>query len=174
MRALTHILAALLLLAFSGCAQYHFGNRSLFPCDVQTVYVPMFESNSFRRDLGERLTEAVVKEIERRSPYKVVSNPNADTVLTGRIVSDTKHLLVQTRNGDPRMEELKFQVQVSWIDRRGNAIRQFPPVPVPGECVTLTGAAGVVPEFGQSIATQQQKAIQKLAQQIVNMMETPW
>jgi hypothetical protein len=45
----------------------------------------MFESTSFRRNLGERLTEAVVKR-SKTEPYKVVSDPNADSVLTGRIV----------------------------------------------------------------------------------------
>jgi hypothetical protein len=165
--------AAVLLLAVGGCAEYHFGNRSLFPADVQTVYVPMFESSSFRRDLGERLTEAVVKEIERRTPYKV-AGPGADTVLTGRIVGETKHLLVQTRTDDPRELESNLQVQVSWRNRRGEVIRECPPVPVPADSVLITGTASLVPETGQSVATQQQKAIQKLAEQIVNLMETPW
>ena len=45
------------LLSASGCATpYQIGNRSLYPQDVHTVYVPIFESDSFRRNLGERLT----------------------------------------------------------------------------------------------------------------------
>ena len=52
------------LLFFCGCAGYQIGNQSLYPPEIHTVYVPMFQSNSFRRNLGERLTEAVVKEIE--------------------------------------------------------------------------------------------------------------
>ena len=47
-----------------GCAGYRFGAASLYPPDIQTVYVPVFESNSFRRNLSEWLTEAVCKEIE--------------------------------------------------------------------------------------------------------------
>ncbi|HKD37640.1 MAG TPA: hypothetical protein VKB78_12600, partial [Pirellulales bacterium] len=41
--------------SFFGCAGYHVGNASLFPADIHTVFVPMFESDSFRRDLGEQL-----------------------------------------------------------------------------------------------------------------------
>src|SRR6266700_3163322 len=78
-----------LLLALSGCAGYHVGTAGLFPSDIHTVFVPMFESDSFRRDLGEQLTEAVCKEIESRGPMKVVGTPNADSVLTGRITTDT-------------------------------------------------------------------------------------
>ena len=77
-------------LAGGGCAGYRFGAASLYPPDIQTVYVPVFESNSFRRNLGEWLTEAVCKEIELKTPYKVVGTPNADSVLTGKITSDTK------------------------------------------------------------------------------------
>ena len=59
------------------------GAESLYAPDVQTVYVPMIESESFRRDLGERLTEAVVKEIELKSPFKVVGTPDADSIFCG-------------------------------------------------------------------------------------------
>src|SRR6187200_1904171 len=78
------------LFGLSGCAPYRLGTDSLYSCKIRTVYVPVFESNSFRRGLGERLTEAVQKEIERRTPYKVVGSPNADSVLTGRIRTEAK------------------------------------------------------------------------------------
>src|SRR5262245_62122078 len=74
-----------------GCAPYRMGTPSLYSCNVRTVYVPVFESNSYRRGLAERLTEAVQKEIERRTPYKVVgSSVNADSILTGKLLTDTK------------------------------------------------------------------------------------
>ena len=56
---------------FGGClgiGNYQFGSRTLFPNDIETVYVPVFQSNSFRKGLGEQLTEAVIKEIEKRQP----------------------------------------------------------------------------------------------------------
>ncbi len=74
-------------------ATYHFGNASLFPADINTVYVPMAESRSFRPDLGEALTEAIDKEIEKQTPYKVVGSPNADSVLTIKLVADTKRVI---------------------------------------------------------------------------------
>jgi hypothetical protein len=167
-------LGLVLLAAVGGCAGYRFGNASLFPADIRTVYVPVFESSSFRRDLGEQLTEAVVKEIEKRTPYKVVRDPNADSVLSGRIVGETKNLIEQTRNGDPRESEVHLQVKVTWLDRRSNVIRQCPPVAVPPTCVSVGATSDIVPEVGQSIATGQQQAIKQLAQQIVSLMEAPW
>ena len=97
--------AALLLASLAGClglGNYQFGARTLFPEGIETVYVPVFDSSSYRRELGEELTEAVIKEIERRTHYKVVSSPSADTVLTGKITSETKHLLFETLGRSPR------------------------------------------------------------------------
>ncbi|HEV3004430.1 MAG TPA: hypothetical protein VGX78_08200, partial [Pirellulales bacterium] len=64
-----------------GCAGYRVGARSLYPPDIQTIYVPIIDSKSYRRFLGERLTEAVVKRIEEVTPFKVVHTPDADSVL---------------------------------------------------------------------------------------------
>ena len=83
MRRMVARMLLLVLPVLCGCAGYQIGNRTLFPTHIHTVHVPTFESISFRRNLGERLTEAVVKEIEVRTPYKVVADPNADSVMTG-------------------------------------------------------------------------------------------
>ena len=165
-----------LLVLLAGCLgnPYQFGNRSLFPAGIETVYVPVFASVSLRRDLGERLTEAVVKEIERRTPFKVVSDPNADSVLIGRIVGENKHLTFEALTGDPRESEIHLQVRISWTDQRGNPLRKCPPVAVPADCVNIDSATTLVPEVGQSVATAQQKSIQRLAEQIVSLMEAPW
>jgi len=154
---------------------YQFGARTQFPEGIETVYVPVFDSSSFRRELGEELTEAVIKEIERRTNYKVVSSPSADTVLTGKITGEGKHLLFETLQGDPREMEVNMQVKVSWVDRRlGCPVREIPLVPVPSAAVDISAANNLVPEVGQSIATSHQLAIQRLAAQIVNLMEKPW
>ncbi len=164
----------MLLICMTGCAGYQIGNRSLYPAHIRTVYVPMFESNSFRRNLGERLTEAVMKEIELKTPYKVTGNPNADSVLTGEIIGETKRVVIQARTGQPRELQVNMQVQVSWIDHRGNPIRRTEFIPLPPELVDVGGTGNVIPQTGQSIATGHQQAVSRLAEQIVGLMEAPW
>lgn len=164
----------MILLGLGGCAGYQLGNQTLYPQDIHTVAVPMFQSNSFRRNLGERLTEAVVKEIEAKTPYKVVNDPSADSVLTGRLVGEGKQVLVPMLTGDAREVQVRMQVQVSWVDRRGRMLRDAVNVPMPDELVDVTGTGNVVPEVGQSITTAQQQAISRLAEQIVGLMEKPW
>ena len=170
------IQAAVLLLmgSLAGCAGYQIGNQTLYPGHIRTVYVPMFESVSFRRNLGERLTEAVMKEIEAKTPYKVTGSSDADSVLAGRIVGETKRTLVPSRSGDPRELQVNLYVEVSWIDRSGNVLRSGDPIPVPESIAAVGSTATVISEVGRSIATGQQEAVKKVAEQIVAMMETPW
>jgi hypothetical protein len=164
----------ILTTALSGCAAYQLGNRTLFRPDIRTVYVPVFQSESLRRNLGERLTEAVLKEIEQRTPYKVVSTPDADSTLTGRIVRDGKAVVGRNQFRDARSIDTSIVVEVRWVDRRGELLMQRTAVPVPESLLTVGDAAHFIPEAGQSLATAQQQALQHLAQDIVGQMELWW
>lgn len=155
-------------------AGYQLGQRSLYRPDIRTVHVPVVQSDSYRLYLGERLTEAVVKEVELRTPYKVVASDTADSVLSIRLVSDSKRVINNNRFSEPRDIETDFFVQASWIDRRGDLIMSHEDVPAAPLLVNLGQQANFVPEGGQSLVTAQQEAIQKLAQQIVGQMELAW
>lgn len=152
------------LLFCCGCANYRVGHQTLFRQDIRTVHVPVFKSATYRRYLGERLTEAVAKEIELNSPYKVVDSLTADSVLTGEIISMKKSILSETKNDDPRNLEIRFQIQVTWTDRRGNILMQR----------IFTSPTSFLPEGGQSMATAQQEAIRHAANNIVSQMQAWW
>lgn len=166
--------AALLSPGLTGCASYHVGAASLYPPDIHTVYVPMFDSLSFRRNLGERLTEAVIKQIELKTPYKVVNTPNADSVLTGRLLTDSKRVLVETPTDEPRVLDVGLVVEVSWHDRRSDRLLAEQQVPIEAGSVLITQNAKLIPEVGRSGVTAQQQAIDRIAEQIVSLMEAPW
>ena len=167
------LLSSGLLLQVS-CASYRVGAGSLYAPDVATVYVPMIESNSFRRDLGERLTEAVVKEIELKTDFKVVGTPDADSILSTRLVSDTKRVTVENRNDDPRAVEINLEAEITWLNRRRQPLRAPTTIALPPELLPIGQPANLLPEVGQSVVTSQQQAIERLAQQIVSTMEEPW
>jgi len=171
-------LVAPILLVTAGCAAYRFGNNTLYASNVRTVYVPMVQCDSFRTtpavDIGERLTEALCKEIEKRTPFKVVgSAAGADSVLTARIVADTKRMVIESPTDQSRFVEMNYQTIVTWADRGGTVIASGD-VPLPAATVDVGQAAGLVPEYGRSVVSTQQEAIVKLAQQIVGLMEEPW
>jgi hypothetical protein len=165
---------AICILSLAGCVGYQVGAGSLYAPDVTTVYVPMIESDSYRRDLGERLTEAVVKEIELKTPYKVVSTPDADSILSARLIADTRRTIIENAFDDPRLSEVELLAEVTWLNRRRMPI--YPPqtMAVPPELVGINQTTNLIPEVGQSVATSQQQAIERMAQQIVSTMEAPW
>jgi hypothetical protein len=157
-----------------GCSGYQIGTDSLYSPGIRTVHVPIFRSSSFREDLAERLTEAVCKEIERKTPFKVVGTPNADSVLTGTLVNDEKVVDAVNRYDDPRVETFALEVQVEWRDKRGNHIRRMEPVLLHDTFANLNSSANLIPEFGHSTSTSSQKALVDASKQIVGMMEAPW
>jgi len=141
---------------------------------VRTVYVPVFKSESFRRNLDYLLTEAVQKEIKSRSGYRLVDEPMADTVLSGRIVDVRKNPLSETRFDDPRETQLLLGAEVSWVDRRNGQILQQRVFPIGQELAQHSSQVSFAPEVGQSLATAQQEAVKRLASQIVDLTEMPW
>lgn len=168
-------LLSTLALAASGCAGWRVGPGSLYRPDIRTVYVPPVDSGSFRRNLGERLTEALVREIEQRSTFKVVADPDADSTLRCSIITESKSVITETKFDDPRDLDVNFFVQVAWTDRRGDLMAGgAQSIPLPPIVVNVGQSANFVPEGGQSMATAQQEAFERIAQQIVGMMEMPW
>lgn len=162
------------LLAGPGCAGLHVGQQSLYRPEIRTVYVPVFESDSFRPNLGERLTEAVVKEIELKTPYKVVHTPDADSVLRGRLVVENKRVLAENAFDEPRSIATDLEVEVNWYDRQGGLILRNASFAYSPVAFSVSQTSTLIPESGQSIATTHQQSIAALAKQIVEQMENPW
>lgn len=161
--------------AASGCATYRFGAATLYRSDIRTVHVPVIESDSFRRHLGERLTEAVAKQIALRTPYKVVgAGDNADSRLVCRLTGETKRVAAETRSDEPRLLDLDMTLQVEWQDRNGQSLLQRTEMPLPAELLRIGDNGLLVAEVGQTVATAQQKAIERLATQVVDQMEVAW
>ncbi len=166
--------AAVSLTLATGCASYQMGTDTLYRPEIQTVSVPVFQSESFRKHLGERLTEAVVKEIELKTPYKVVQSQRADSQLTGRLLSDSKYAITENRNDELRDIELNYHVEVTWHDRNGASLFEPQAIPLPTPLIEVAQSVHFVPEGGQSLGTASQDAIERLAEQIVARMELPW
>ena len=172
--ALALVLALIGTTFASGCASYRFGSATLFQPGIRTVHVPIVRNETFRPDLGVRLSEALVREIETRTPYKVTCDPNADSTLTCRVVNESKRVLTETNNDDPRALDAAVSVRATWIGRGGEVLMQNSVVPSGSLDIKFSQDARFVPEAGQSIDSATQEAIEDLAQRIVSQMETRW
>lgn len=158
-------------LCLQGCG-YVVG--SPYGAEVRSVHVPTFTNETFRRGYELQLTEAVHKKIELTTPFQLVSTPQADTRLMGKIVSINKRPANQNRYDDPRELELSIGIEVTWIDNRTGAVLAQQTTPFGPQLSHAIAHASFAPETGQSLATATQDAVDQLAGDIVGMMEVPW
>ena len=171
MRALLMPALPLLLLLPAGCG-YMLGPPSVQ--GVRTVHVPVFKSESFRRNLDYLLTEAVQREIKTRTRYRLADATTADTVLEGTIVDIRKDVLSENRFDDPRELQLMLGARVTWTDRRTGQILQQQIFPIDRQLAQHSSQVSFAPELGHSMATAQQDAVRRLASSIVDLTEAPW
>jgi hypothetical protein len=160
-----------LLVSSAGCG-YNIG--APYSQEIRSVHVPVFKSGSNRRFVEFQLTEAVQKQIQQRTPFRLVKEPDADTRLTGRIIDLRKNALGFTQFSDSRELQVNLMVEVTWEDLRTGKIIGQQRVPMPPEMLQLAAQGEFAPEVGQSLATADQAAIDRLARNIVDMMEMPW
>lgn len=167
-RGSSHLVCLASLLLIAGCG-YTVGNG--FNPDVRTVSVPIFENDTFRRGIEVQLTEAVQKEITKRTPYRLAKGLDADTRLTGRIVQTRKDVLGENKFDDPRELQLSLMIVTKWENLRTGEVLAQQEIPLSPTAIPLTTQADFAPEVGQSLATGTQGAVDQLARRIVNMME---
>ncbi|MDB5391061.1 MAG: hypothetical protein JWM11_6707 [Planctomycetaceae bacterium] len=144
-----------------------------FESKIQSVYIPIFTSQSDRRGLEFQLTEAVQKEIQNRTPFRIVDEPSADTKLVGKILNTRKRVLGETRYDDPRELQMTLTIEVRWENLRTGEILAQKRVPISQSDIQLISNSEFAPEVGQSLATAYQQLIDRMASDIVQMMEAP-
>jgi hypothetical protein len=168
---LSILLIASAALTASGCG-YTVG--SPYRSEIRSVYVPTFTSSSNRRFLEYQLTESVQKQIQSRTHFRLASESEADTKLTGRIVDANKRVLGQTNNSDPRELQMNLQVEVTWEDNRTGEILRREQIPIAPDAIRLAAQSELAPEVGQSMASATREVVDRLARNIVDMMEAGW
>ena len=156
----TAILAALVVL--SGCG---YTTAGLHRTDVQTVAIPTFQSQEFRRGLEQELTRELVRMIELRTPYKVTSQERADTIIEGQVIDLAEQVLAEDEDDMVTEGLVTLRVSFRWKDlRTGQIIREGRP----HQTWHFAGSED------QTLRSAQTTAIRKLAERIVEEMEAPW
>ncbi len=163
-----------LALLTNGCVGYQLGPRAMFRPDIRTVHVPIVRNETFRHDLGVRMSEAIVRRIQDRTPYIVTGDPNADSVLTCRFVSVGKQGLTETETDELRAFDTTISVDASWVGRNGAVLMENRFLPTGNLALTFGQQTRVVPEAGQSFEVEVQAAIDDLADRVVAQMEARW
>ena len=135
--------------------------------NIETVYVEMFASKEFRRDLEFTLTEAVKKRINLDTPYRLAAREKADTILTGEVLEERQAAFAPDyRSKLPREKQLTLAVRVQWKDSRNGRV-------LVDQSVELQATDYLTPT-GETEALAQEQAIDRLASKIVARMYDDW
>ncbi len=160
---------ALSLTACSTDPTKGYSGTSIYASSISTVAVPIFTSDSFTRDVEFDLTDALIKEIESRTPYKVTSPSTADTIVLGHIRSIELDQLSKSRlTGLSEEVIVGLAVDFQWKDQRnGSILVQRRDFTAHGLFVPSTPSSEPI-ELGRFAA------IKQLAQDIVAQMQAQW
>jgi len=165
------VVIAACLTGLSGCG-YMIGPA--FPPTVSTVYVPVVQSGSDRRDLEYQLTEAVQREIKQRSGIRLAKPPYAQTKLTVRIIELGKSVLGETQHDDPRELQVRLAVSATWEDLRTGQILAQEQLSLAPAVRQIEATGEFSPELGHSMATGTQRSVTQVAARVVDLMEIAW
>jgi hypothetical protein len=138
-----------------------------FRTDIQTVHVEMLQSKEFRRELEFRLTESIVKRVERDTPYRIVPKERADAVFSGEILAvENRTFGVDPETDLPReigsTVVVRFRLQNV---RTGEVLLERP---------RFMYQTSYIPPLGETFDDGMTRAMDGLAEQIVEAMESAW
>jgi outer membrane lipopolysaccharide assembly protein LptE/RlpB len=83
-------LSLIFVLLFAGCSYHTTGSATHIPANVRSIAVPVFSTHSQAYHSEMALTQAVVRELNTRTRYRVLTGgADADAVLSGTILTQT-------------------------------------------------------------------------------------
>lgn len=159
------LLVPLAILPFQWGCGYDLGGP--YRTDIDTVYVEMFSSKDFRRDIEFYLTEAVKKRISSDTPYRLADRQKADTILSGEIQGVRQAAIAPDfRSRQPREKQFTLAVRLKWQDLRTGRLLVDQPVQLQ--------AVDYLTPTGETEALARERACDGMARQIVAKMYADW
>ena len=166
---LTVTLASALLAGCAADPTKGWSTASVWSDDIRTVSVGLFANATPNRTFEFEFTDALIKEIEARTPYKVTAPGRADTMVTGRIQRVEHTQLSKSRvTGVSEEVTVSVTIDLSWTDlRTGETLL---------ELESFTANSLFVPSnpTREPIELGAFGAAQQLARDVVTEMQTDW
>lgn len=163
---------ATLSIILGGCASdptrgYVWG--STYSNSVASVSVPVMKNETFATGLETQLTEAVVKEIQRETPWVVTTGRGADTTLQGTITGiEYDRLSSAPGTGLVQEQAVRISVRFDWVDNRtGKTLLSRD---------RFAASAVFVPSrlTGERAEVGHRDALQELARDMVRELRSDW
>lgn len=135
----------------------------------KTIAIPIVKNTTYEREVGYLLTNALIREVENRTPWRVTSAAEADTLLEVEITEVELRALSQSRLTKLDQETLvEMQTNWTWEDLSSNR--------------TITAWDGMGSEglflssnpLEEPIELGKLQAVENMARAIVDRMTAAW
>jgi hypothetical protein len=162
-RGIQGVIICCLLLAASGCGVYSFSGSAL--SGINTIAVPPFEDVSGQYGMSDQLTEGISQRFVQDNTLKVVSEKNADSILKGTITGYSREAYTFDEQENVKEYIVRIWVKVSFEQKKD--------LKTIWKDDNLLGW-GVYSALDETEDQGKERAIQKLAEDIVNKTVKGW
>jgi outer membrane lipopolysaccharide assembly protein LptE/RlpB len=114
------------MLPMAGCGYHTAGSATHIPANVRTLAVPVFATHAQAYHTEMALTQAVVRELNTRTKYRVLTSAtDADAVLSGTVLTQTSiPLTYDSTSGETSSYLVTITVKVVLAARDGHVLYQ--------------------------------------------------
>lgn len=123
------LLLLILVVTSIDCGYHTAGHSVALSPNIHTIAIPGFVSQSRMFGVEQLLTDAVVREFNTRTQFRIVHNANedADAVLKGTVLSaSTTPLAYDSQTGRAASALVTISMMVTLTDRQGKILFQNP------------------------------------------------
>jgi hypothetical protein len=144
----------------SGCG---YSQKSLIDRKINTIYISIFENNTFVRGIEFDIAKAVKDEIMSRTSLRIVQKDSADVIMTGEIGGSAQAALSQSRDNIVE-SSVSISASVTLLDTRtGRSMGGG-----------AGGGASFIVDRGENVQSATEEAIANLARVLVDNLEEEW
>lgn len=155
MRRALQTCAVALCLTMSGCGYHRLGSATHLPANVRSLAVPIFVSKVQGFNTEIAFTQAVVRELNTRTTYRVVTTgegSNTDAILKGTITSETvSPLTYDSSSGQTSSYLVSVTTNVELIAADGTVLYRNEAFPWREQYQSTQDLAGFVQEDGAAV-----------------------
>ena len=154
------ICVAFVFVLVSGCG---YSQKSLIDRKINTIYISIFENNTFVRGIEFDIAKAVKDEIMSRTSLRIVQKDSADVIMTGEIGGSAQAALSQSRDNIVE-SSVSISASVTLLDTRtGRSMGGG-----------AGGGASFIVDRGENVQSATEEAIANLARVLVDNLEEEW
>lgn len=162
-RLILVIITWFFVINLAGCG---YSSKSLLRTNVRSIYLPIFENDTFRRGYEFELTKAVRDQILMRTRLDIVDKDEADSILFGKITTVDENVLIGDTRDNIVESRVSVGIDIRWVDKRtGRAIVDRKNITAPAEFI--------VRRF-ETLDSAGEESFVRVAQSIIAAMEEDW